>query len=154
MLALFRNNIKWIGWSIVIAFALTMFAGTFWGGGGSSRSASTSSPELSTDYVALVGSIPVSGQKFYGFFSEVQTASVESDQHRKPTPEMLMERYYYAFQRAMEFSILLQHARATDLEVGRSEYQSYLQQVMRGWGITRKSELRKKLADNGLNYEA
>lgn len=154
MLALFRNNIKWIGWSIVIAFALTMFAGTFWGGGVSSRSASTSSPELSTDYVALVGSIPVSGQKFYGFFSEVQTASMESDQHRKPTPEMLMERYYYAFQRAMEFSILLQHARATDLEVGRSEYQSYLQQVMRGLGITRKSELRKKLADNGLNYEA
>ena len=79
---------------------------------------------------------------------------MESDQHRKPTPEMLMERYYYAFQRAMEFSILLQHARATDLEVGRSEYQSYLQQVMRGLGITRKSELRKKLADNGLNYEA
>jgi len=152
MLALFRNNIKWMGWSIVIAFALTMFAGTFWGGGGSS-SANNSVDDRSADSIAMVGSISISGQKFYGFFSDVQAESMDADQHRKPTPEVLMDRYYYAFQRAMEFSVFLYHARANDVSVTQSEYKSYLQQVMQGLGITRKSELRQRLADNGLHYD-
>ncbi len=135
-----------------MSFALTMFAGTFWGGG-SESSTNTANSERPTDYVAIIGDIPISGQKFFGFFSEVQAASGESDRHRKPTPETLMDRYYYAFQRAMEFSLLLHHARATDVTVTRSEYKSYLQQVMQGLAITRQSDLRKRLAENGLSYD-
>ena len=150
MFNFFRNNIKKLGWGIVIVFAGTMFTGSFL----LSRSNESVSSSQSDQPAALatIGDIHVPYNRFNELNYQYMTQLMSQSQYRYPTPDQIAMAQLSAFEQAINFELFKIGANQENLTVNRLERNSYLQSIYENYQVKGKSELKKKLKENNIPY--
>ncbi len=150
MLKFFRNHAAAIGWTIVGAFVVTMFAGALLMGTASQESQNTSTSAPKENW-AYIGDLPVDQSRFkelltQSFAPYSQNGGLELD------PQMVEILQYSALMQAVQYTILHEGAVSNKVKPSKEELEGALQRVYIQYDLKDKSALKKTLKDNNYPY--
>ncbi len=143
MLQFFREKKHVIGWAIVIFFVGTLFTGSiFLGNFGDLFSSKKDNQHM--EAVAMVGTTPITAQKYMSFLNKTLGRFKPEDVQRLD-PEVSEFIQYSAFSEALQFTILLEGANESKVDVSSSEIDQAFESVYKDYDVKGMKELKELL---------
>ena len=150
MLSFFRRNTTKIGWTIVLSFAATMFAGSLFLF--QVKKADAPQPADLTS-IASIGEISIPLNRFNQFNQQLLIQVAQQQKYRAPRPDDILSIRLNALQQATNFALLLEGANRQDIKVNRIEKNSFLQSVYAQAQVKNKKEFKALLKDQNIPFK-
>jgi len=153
MLTFFREKAKIIGWIIVSFFLISVAVGGLFAlRNFSSFKGQSNNQEALRDSIAQYGNTPISAERYRTFLEQINAQLRQTKAEIDPEiAEMLS---YTAFNQALNYTVLLEGAKAQNVKVTSKEMEQAMDGIYRDYDLKDKKALKEMLKKLNYPYDA